>query len=196
MKEINLAVFASGAGSNAQAIINYFQGHALIKTSLIITTNPQAGVVIVGEKYHIPVKVFGRQEWSDENTVTHYLDNFKIDYLILAGFLKLIPDFLITKYCNKILNIHPSLLPMFGGVGMYGDFVHQAVFDSLETETGVTIHIVDNQYDNGDIVFQKKCKVSVGKDTVEDIKRNVRSMELHYYPRVIESFVMDQLHFK
>jgi phosphoribosylglycinamide formyltransferase-1 len=179
----NLAIFASGAGSNAQSIIGYFNEHQDIRVSLVVTNKSDAGVIWVAEQAGIQVKVINKEDFLSDSLAKD-LKNAGIDWIILAGFLWRIPTALINAYPNHILNIHPALLPKFGGKGMYGRFVHEAVLASGEKESGISIHFVDGHYDNGDLVFQAKCPV-LPNDTPETLAKRVQELEhAHYAPNI------------
>lgn len=182
-----LAIFASGTGSNAKKIIAYFQDHPLIRVALVVSNNPEAGVLTIAREAGIPVKVVAKGE-TGEAAFIEALQQQGITTIILAGWLKLIPESLIGTFPGKILNIHPALLPAYGGKGMYGMHVHKAVAAAGEKESGITIHLVDEQYDKGQILFQKACSLEPGDDA-DTIARKVLALEHKYYPAVIESFL-------
>ena len=156
---MNIAVFASGKGSNADNICSYFKGHPAIKISLIVSDRKAAGVFDVAKKHQIPSLYINRESWNDQDKVIATLGDYNIDLIVLAGFLKLIPPTLIQAFNGHIINIHPALLPSYGGAGMYGHHVHEAVHKAGEKETGITIHFVDEHYDHGDIIFQAKMRI-------------------------------------
>lgn len=182
-----IAILASGEGSNAEQIVRYFREKTLDATFLIISNKTDAGVVRRATNLHIPIEIFLYQQFVS-GEVTERLRTFNPDLIVLAGFLLKIPDDMVALFPNKILNIHPALLPKFGGRGMYGMHVHQAVKEQGETETGITIHLVNEHYDEGKIVFQKAVAI-VPSDTAEDISAKVRVLELQYYPAVIHNFL-------
>lgn len=182
-----IAILASGEGSNAEQIVRYFREKTLDATFLIISNKTDAGVVRRATNLHIPIEIFLYQQFVS-GEVTERLRTFNPDLIVLAGFLLKIPDDMVALFPNKILNIHPALLPKFGGRGMYGIHVHQAVKEQGETETGITIHLVNEHYDEGKIVFQKAVAI-VPSDTAEDISAKVRVLELQYYPVVIHNFL-------
>jgi phosphoribosylglycinamide formyltransferase-1 len=186
--ETNISIFASGAGSNAQKIIDYFRNHQSIKLSLIVCNNPEAGVLKIAVKEDIPSIIIEKEKFFLGN---HYIDELKqnkIGFIVLAGFLWKLPAGLIQAFPNRIINIHPALLPNHGGKGMYGDKVHAAVIAAGEKESGITIHYVDELYDNGDIIFQAKCDVLPG-DTPGTLAQRIHSLEHQYYPKCIEEVV-------
>lgn len=180
----NLALFASGSGTNAENIICCFKDRKDIKVSLVATNNPNSYVVKRAEKHNIATTVFSR-EMLRNGEVLKILKEHDIDYIILAGFLLLVPKDLVNAYTGKIINIHPALLPKFGGKGMYGDNVHRAVLESKESETGITIHLVNENFDSGDIIFQARCVIDED-DTLDSIAEKVHKLEYLHYPKVIE----------
>jgi phosphoribosylglycinamide formyltransferase-1 len=183
---LRIAVFASGAGTNAQKIIDYFKDSALAKVSLVGCNKPGAGVISIAEKKGIPVLLIEKERFFRGDGYVPYLQKEKIDFIVLAGFLWKIPQTLINVYPKRIVNIHPALLPKFGGKGMYGQYVHEAVLNAGEVESGITIHYVDEQYDSGDVIFQTACPVLPG-DKPEDIAQRIHQLEHAHYPRVIEA---------
>ena len=181
----HLAIFASGAGSNAQQIINYFRNSELAKIELIVCNKPGAGVVAVAEKENIPVQMVEKERFFRGDGYLPELQKAKTDLIILAGFLWKIPQILVDTYPRRIINIHPALLPKYGGKGMYGQYVHEAILNAGEMESGITIHYVDEHYDNGDIIFQTACPVLDG-DSAEDLAQRIHQLEHLHYPMVIE----------
>jgi phosphoribosylglycinamide formyltransferase-1 len=184
-----IAIFASGAGSNAKKIIEYFANHAAIQVALIVCNKPGAGVLAVAAHHNIPTLLIEKEQFFRGNAYIDELRAAHIDFLILAGFLWKIPPALIQAYTNKIINIHPALLPKYGGKGMYGQFVHEAVLAAQEAESGITVHIVDELYDHGQMIFQISCPVMPG-DTATMLAQRIHALEHRYYPEVIEQFVM------
>jgi len=180
-----IAVFASGAGSNAQKIIDHFKGSNRIKVALIVCNNPSAGVLKIAEKEKIPVLHIEKEKFFRGNAYVDELNERNIDFIVLAGFLWKLPDALVKTFANRIINIHPALLPNYGGKGMYGNNVHAAVIAAAEKESGITIHYVDEHYDNGDIILQVKCPVLSG-DTPDSLARRIHILEHEHYPKVIE----------
>lgn len=179
-----IALFASGSGSNAEKIAVYFADNAEVDVSLVVSNNPKAGVIERSRRLHIPVVLFDRTTFYSTDKITQLLLNQKIDLIVLAGFMWLMPTDLVRAFPDKIVNIHPALLPKFGGKGMYGHFVHEAVAAAGETESGITIHYVNERYDEGQIIFQATCPVS-STDTPDDIARNVQVLEHTHYPSII-----------
>jgi phosphoribosylglycinamide formyltransferase 1 len=190
---INIAIFASGTGSNARKIIDYFATHPHIQVALILTNNPKAMVTEVARQSGIPVAVFTREEFYQSDQVLHTLEQRQIQWVILAGFLWLVPDNLTQQYSNRIINIHPALLPKFGGKGMYGMRVHQAVIENKETHTGITIHLVNEKYDEGEVLFQATCVVEPG-DTAEEVAHKVQILEHRHFPEVIEKVILNNVY--
>jgi phosphoribosylglycinamide formyltransferase-1 len=186
MKQI--AIFASGAGSNAARIIDHFRHHATIKISLIVCNKSGAGVLSIAEKEGIPTLLLEKERFFRGDAYVEELRERKIDFLVLAGFLWKIPTNLVKAYNGNILNIHPALLPKYGGKGMYGQFVHEAVIQAKETATGITIHYVDELYDHGHIVFQAHFPVEAN-DTPESLAQKVHTLEHEHYPRIIEQVI-------
>lgn len=185
----NIAIFASGTGSNARKIVEHFQSSADIKVSLIVSNKSTAPVLQMAADYEIPTLVLKRQEFYETENILKKLHAYNVDYLILAGFLWLIPKYLVQSFENQIVNIHPALLPKYGGAGMYGMNVHRAVKAAGETESGMTIHFVNEKYDEGAIFFQAKCLLEEN-DTPEDIASKVLALEHEYFPKVIESIIL------
>lgn len=188
MKKTNLAIFASGSGTNAENIAQYFQNHPNIEVKLILTNNPKAGVVQRANQLKIDCLTFNREDFYKTNRVLSVLEQYQTDWIILAGFLWLVPQALISHYKNKIINIHPALLPKYGGKGMYGQRVHEAVIENNEVESGITIHTIDEEYDKGSIVFQITCPVN-RDDTAETLANRIHHLEYEHYPKVIENLV-------
>ncbi|HET6245457.1 MAG: phosphoribosylglycinamide formyltransferase [Bacteroidetes bacterium] len=186
---MRIGIFASGTGSNAQKIIDYFKNkNPDIIVSLIVCNNPNAKVLEVAKKHGIKSLLITKVEFNSQEFL-HTLENHaKLDLIVLAGFLWLIPKEFIRKFKGKIINIHPALLPGFGGKGMYGMAVHKAVKESGNKETGITIHYVNENFDEGEIIFQAKCSIKE-KDTPESIALKIQKMEHKHYPRIIESLV-------
>ncbi len=183
-----LALFASGSGSNAEVMIRHFKNHPNIQVELVLTNNATAGVIERAQKLEVRTKYFTRQQFRESEPILQALRQHEITHIVLAGFLLQIPTSLIQEYPSRIINIHPSLLPKFGGKGMYGMKVHEAVKQSGEIETGITIHEVNEHYDDGRVLFQAKCKVEA-TDTPEQIARNIQALEHHHFPLVIEKWI-------
>jgi len=184
----HIAIFASGRGSNAQAIIDYFKENATIKVALIVTNNKTAGVIQIAKDNRIPFDIISPPELKVEEEILDLLEVYQIDLIVLAGFLLLVPAYLINAYPNKIINIHPALLPKYGGKGMYGMKVHEAVIANKETETGITIHYVNEKYDEGEYIAQFRCHVEPS-DSAESIASKIHQLEHEHYPKVIEKIL-------
>jgi phosphoribosylglycinamide formyltransferase-1 len=183
-----IALFASGAGTNAQKIIEFFEGNKEISVGLIVCNKPGAGVLNIASASHIDVLLIDKEEFFRGNGYVDKLKNARIDFIVLAGFLWKIPQTMIDAYRNKIINIHPALLPKYGGKGMYGSKVHEAVIAAGEKESGITIHYVDEQYDNGDVIFQATCAV-LQNDTADSLAAKIHKLEHENFPRVVEECV-------
>ena len=181
----NIAIFASGSGSNAENIIKYFQNSDLFRFPLIISNRADAFVHERAKKLKVNSVTFKKSEFETGEAVLEVLREYNIDAVVLAGFLLKVPELLINEFPDKIINIHPALLPKFGGKGMYGDHVHRAVRASGERESGITIHFVNRHYDDGNIIFQAKCIVEPA-DSCEDIAQKVHALEYEHFPKVIE----------
>ena len=187
-----IAIFASGAGSNAQKIIEPFRGSEESAVSLVLCNKPEAGVLQIAEKEGIPSLIIEKEKFFRGDAYTGELRKAGIEFIILAGFLWKIPQALIRAYPEKIVNIHPALLPQYGGKGMYGHHVHQAVIDHHEKESGITIHYVDEHYDHGDIIFQAKCPV-LETDTADTLAGRIHQLEHQHYPAVIQQLLQSKI---
>jgi phosphoribosylglycinamide formyltransferase-1 len=187
-KQKSIAIFASGGGSNAAKIIAHFQGSATARVALVVCNKPGAGVLDIAGAQGVPTLLLRRQEFYETHAVLDALAHHGVDFIVLAGFLWLVPAYLVQAFPRKIVNIHPALLPKFGGKGMYGMNVHEAVRAAGETETGISIHWVNERYDEGDIIFQARCPVSP-QDSAADIARKVLELEHAHFPLVIENLV-------
>ena len=181
----NLVIFASGSGSNAENIIRYFAEKPGFRVKKIYCNVPDAYVLERAKKYNVPTQVFNRAEFRNPDIILRQLQEEGTDFIILAGFLWLVPDCITTAYPNRIVNIHPALLPAYGGKGMYGHHVHEAVLAAGEKESGITIHYVNEHYDSGDIIFQATCPV-LPDDTPDTLAARVHELEYAHFPRVIE----------
>ena len=186
MKKI--AIFASGSGTNAENIIKYFRKAEQNVDFIILSNNPKAKVLERAKQLEVQSFTFDKKDLYENGRVLEILQNFDPDLIVLAGFLWLIPDDLIKSYPNRIINIHPALLPKYGGKGMYGDKVHQAVLQNKEQFSGITIHYINNEYDKGMIIFQSQCPVNED-DTVETLAKKIHELEYKYYPQVIENLL-------
>lgn len=183
-----IAIFASGSGSNAQKIMEHFKKSTEAEVTLVLTNNPDAYVLQRADNFEIPSHIFDRNEFYHTENIIDLLKNLEIDLIVLAGFLWLIPKRLIAEYPGRIINIHPAILPKFGGKGMYGDHVHHAVMAAGEPEGGITIHYVDENYDEGEYIYQAKYRIEPG-DNLEMVKFKGQQLEHLHYPRVVESII-------
>ena len=186
-----LAIFASGSGSNAENIIQYFAQKPQFCVKSVFCNVPDAYVLERAKKYRIPSFVFNREEFRNPDKVFRQLQEQEIDFIVLAGFLWLMPSFITSAWPNKIVNIHPALLPAYGGKGMYGHHVHEAVIAAGEKESGITIHYVNDHYDQGAIIFQAKCPV-LPTDTPDDLAARVHELEYRYFPQIIAETILKQ----
>jgi phosphoribosylglycinamide formyltransferase 1 len=186
----NIAIFASGGGSNALKIIEHFHESEDIKVALVISNRSDAGVLSIAAAYGIPFLVIEKKYFHNSQTFLEDLKSVDIQYIVLAGFLLLVPDYLVKAF--PIVNIHPALLPKYGGKGMHGQHVHEAVKAANETESGITIHVVNERYDEGEILFQATCQL-LPEDTATDIGRKVLALEHAHFPRIIEQWVHGQI---
>ena len=184
-KMTRIALFASGSVTNVENIANYFNGRTTAKPACVLCNNPDAFVLERAKRLGLESMTFNRTDFNDGKKIMEYLAKHDIDMIVLAGFLWLVPQYLIDAYPSRIVNIHPALLPKFGGKGMYGMHVHEAVKQSGETETGITIHLIDGNYDKGSTVFQAKVAIDPS-DSPDDIANKVHALEYKYYPEVIE----------
>ena len=185
-----ISIFASGSGTNAQKIMEKFQDQPTISVRLVLSNNPDAYILSRARQFHIPTLTFSRPELYQSNHIMDILSVQGIDYIVLAGFLWLIPAYILKAYPNRIVNIHPALLPNYGGKGMYGRRVHEAVIAAGEKESGISIHYVNEKYDDGEIIFQAKCPVESG-DTPETLAARILELEHEHYPEVIEKVGLD-----
>jgi phosphoribosylglycinamide formyltransferase-1 len=183
-----IAIFASGSGSNAQKIMEHFKRHNDAEVVIVMTNNPQAYVLQRADNFEIPSHIFTRKEFYETDDVIRLLKNLNVDLIVLAGFLLLVPQSLLKAFPNKIINLHPALLPKYGGKGMYGDNVHKAILADKEEESGITIHFVNENFDEGEIIHQSKFKIEPD-DTLEMIKFKGQQLEHHHFPRVVESLL-------
>lgn len=187
---VNIAILASGSGTNAENIIRYFSQHDTIKVSLVISNKHDAYVLQRASNLQVDAITISAKEWKDEQQVSAILDRYEIDFLVLAGYLLLIPSWLVKRYAGKIVNIHPALLPSYGGKGMYGDHVHNAVIAAGDRESGITIHHVNEHYDQGDVIFQARCPVYPA-DTPQTLATRIHELEYRHFPEVIEKVIME-----
>ena len=184
----NIAVLASGNGTNAENIIRYFQDSESVHIGLVLTNRETAFVMERARCLNVPSVYIPKEEWKEGMSVLALLRDRKIDFIVLAGFLARVPDCILHAYPNKIINIHPSLLPKFGGKGMYGNRVHEAVVAAGEKESGITIHYINEHFDEGKIIRQYKCPIWPG-ETAEQVAEKVHALEYEYYPQVIAELI-------
>lgn len=184
----HLAIFASGSGSNAENIAHYFTNDPDIEVSLIVSNKRDAYVHERAAELGIPSYTFSKAEFDDGSLILETLSEYKIDFIVLAGFLLKVSQPILNAYPNRMINVHPALLPKFGGKGMYGDNVHRAVVDAGETESGITIHYVNENYDEGSIIFQATCEVNP-EDDADAVAEKVHELEYRHFPRVIDEVV-------
>ena len=186
---INVAVFASGEGSNAENLFKHFAGDTRIRFKLVVTNNDEAGIVAKAEHYKKNIHIISKTALENyTEQIIEFLKLESIDLIVLAGFLLKIPEGMVKAFPNKIINIHPALLPKFGGKGMYGMHVHRAVIAAGEKESGITIHFVDEEYDHGTYILQAKCVVADG-DTADSLRKKVAALEMEYFPKAIEQLL-------
>jgi phosphoribosylglycinamide formyltransferase-1 len=183
---MNIAILASGAGSNAANIIQHFKNSS-VQIKLIACNNPNAGVFQIAKDNQIDSLLLTKENFKTSDQFVNELQKREIDLVILAGFLWLVPSNLVAAFENKIINIHPALLPKFGGKGMYGHFVHEAVYEAKEKESGITIHLVNEEFDKGEILFQAKANIE--NCSSHEIEQKVRALEIEYFPKAIENFI-------
>ena len=180
-----IAIFASGAGTNAQKIIDHFRNNKSIKVALILCNKPNAGVLTIAQKERIPCVIIEKENFFSGDHYLNILKEKKIDFLVLAGFLWMLPAELIKTYPGKIINIHPALLPKYGGKGMFGNHIHEEVIKNKEKESGITIHFADEMYDHGQIIFQAKCIIEKN-ETAESLAKKIHELEYKNFPKTIE----------
>ena len=181
----NIAIFASGSGSNAENIIRYFQKNDSVQVSLVLSNKSDAYVLERAHRLGVPSNVFPKEDWIAGDEILAILQEYRIDFVVLAGFLVRVPDLLLHAYPDKIINIHPALLPKYGGKGMYGDRVHEAVVAAGEKESGITIHYINEHYDEGNTIFQATCPV-LSTDSPDDVAKKVHALEYEHFPQIIE----------
>lgn len=183
-----IAIFASGSGSNAQKIMEHFKRSSEAEVVLILTNNPQAYVLQRADNFEVPSHIFTRHEFYQTDDVIKLLKNLQVDLIVLAGFLWLVPIPLLKAFPNRIINLHPALLPKYGGAGMYGDHVHKAILANKEEESGITIHFVNEEFDEGEIIHQSKFRIDPD-DTLEMVKFKGQQLEHQHFPRVVENLL-------
>jgi phosphoribosylglycinamide formyltransferase-1 len=183
-----IVVFASGSGTNAENLITYFNNSDLASVVLVLTNNPQAKVLERAKQFKVSALSFNKIAFTENDDVLSILRSSNPDLIVLAGFLWKFPENILHEFPNKVINIHPALLPKYGGKGMYGMFVHETVVKNKEPETGITIHYVNEHYDEGAIIFQTKCNVSP-MDSAEDVANKIHQLEMEHFPKVVESLL-------
>lgn len=189
MTRFRIAIFASGDGSNAENIIRFFSGHPHIDVAVLMSNNPDAFALERASKLNVKAVVFNKQQFRESNEVLDWLTKDGITHIVLAGFLWLIPPNILEAFPDRIINVHPALLPQYGGKGMFGLKVHEAVHKNGDKESGITIHLVNPRYDEGRILFQEYCRV-FSTDRIDEIADKVHALEYKYYPGVIEHWIM------
>ncbi len=190
MEKARIAILASGSGTNAEAIMKHFAGSNEISIVLLLSNNPKAYALERARRFGVTTHVFSREEFRSASSVLQTLEHHRVTHIVLAGFLLLVPPSIIKAFPDRIVNIHPALLPSYGGKGMYGERVHQAVKAAGDPVTGITIHLVNEKFDDGKILFQASCPVLVN-DTPEQIAEKVHRLEHQHFPAVIEKWVLD-----
>ena len=184
----NIAIFASGSGTNAENIIRYFSSSMYARVAVVISNKSDAGVHSRAAASGIPSFTFSNANFKEATPILNKLADYNIDFIALAGFMSIVPLAIVNIYWSRIINIHPALLPKYGGKGMYGNYVHEAIVAAKETKTGITIHYVNEQYDEGTIIFQTECAV-LPTDTAEDVATKVHDLEYKHYPYIIETLL-------
>lgn len=190
MKKVNVAVFVSGGGTNCENLITYFKDSEQVNIALVISNKADAYALVRAERHGVPTAVVPKVELPDEQKLLSLLRNYDIQFIVLAGFLPLIPDYLINAFPKRIINLHPALLPKFGGKGMWGHHVHEAVKAAGETETGMTVHYVTPVCDGGEIIAQFRVSLSPS-DSVDDIAEKEHLLEMQYFPNVVEKVLRE-----
>lgn len=193
---VNVAIFASGSGTNAENLIKHFAGSKEVKIKLVITNKAEAGIVKRAETYKKNIQIVSKEALNNyTGQLIDFLQTEGVDLIVLAGFLLKIPEKLVKAFPKRIINIHPALLPKHGGQGMYGQHVHKAVIGAKDTESGISIHFVDEEYDRGEIILQAKCRVEE-IDTHETLARKIHELEYFYLPRAVEKVINEIKHAK
>ncbi len=195
LENIQIAIFASGNGTNAENIISHLKNISNLHVSLIVSDKENAGIHEVAFKNNIPIFVIPKSDINIGDEMLKQLKSHQIDFIVLAGYLKKVPVNILQTFNRNVINIHPALLPNYGGKGMYGKYVHEAVISNKETESGITIHYVDEIYDNGEIILQEKCSITE-TDTAETLAEKIHQLEYAYYPEVIASLLKTKINVK
>lgn len=188
---VNIAIFVSGSGSNCENIIRYFQTNEQVNTALVVSNRSDAYALTRAKNLNVPSVVLPKADFNNEEKVLKLMSDHRIDFIVLAGFLLMIPDWLIAAYRHRMINLHPALLPKFGGIGMYGHHVHEAVHKANETETGMTVHWVSNVCDGGEIIAQFRTPITAD-DTPDDIAEKEHILEMEHFPQVIEAVLKQE----
>lgn len=189
MTKTNIAIFASGSGTNCENIIRYFANHDSICVAVVLCNKADAGALERAKRLGVPAIYLNKEGFNSHQQMSALLSQYDVNFIVLAGFLLMVPDFLIKEFHHRMINIHPALLPKYGGKGMYGHHVHEAVVANKEKESGITIHIVDQYYDKGTTLFQAKCELS-DEDTPDTVAEKIHVLEQEYFPKVIEKAVL------
>ena len=192
MEQKRIAIFASGSGSNCENLIRYFKDSEMVRCALVVSNKSDAYVLERAQRLGVPTAVMPKAQLNDPEAMLPLLKKYDIDFIVLAGFLPLVPNFLLDAFPRRIVNLHPALLPKYGGKGMWGHHVHEAVKEAGETETGMTVHWVTPVCDGGDIIAQYKCEIAPS-DTVDDIAEKEHQLEMRYFPEVVERIIREEL---
>lgn len=192
MEQKRIAIFASGSGSNCENLIRYFEGSDVVECALVVSNKADAYVLERAQRLGVPTAVMPKAQLNDPEAMLPLLKKYDIAFIVLAGFLPLVPNFIIEAFPRRIVNLHPALLPKYGGKGMWGHHVHEAVKAAGETETGMTVHWVTPVCDGGDIIAQYKCEIAPS-DSVEDIAEKEHQLEMRYFPEVVERIIREEL---
>ena len=187
----NIAIFVSGSGTNCENIIRHFSNHKQINVALVLSNRPDAYAIVRAQRLGVQTAIVSKAEFNDEQTMSAILEAYRIDFIVLAGFLLMVPSFLIRQYDHRMLNLHPALLPKHGGKGMYGHYVHEAVKAAGDTETGMTVHWVSDVCDGGEIIAQFSTPLSPD-DTPDDIAHKEHLLEMEHFPRIIEKAILEK----
>ncbi|WP_314962293.1 phosphoribosylglycinamide formyltransferase [Prevotella pallens] len=188
---VNIAIFVSGSGSNCENIIQYFQNNKQANIALVVSNRSDAYALVRAQRLNVPTKVLPKADFNNQEMVMKLMVDYRIDFIVLAGFLLMIPDWLISAYQHRMINLHPALLPKFGGIGMYGHYVHEAVRKANETETGMTVHWVSPVCDGGEIIAQFRTPITPD-DTPDDIAAKEHVLEMKHFPQVIEAILKQE----
>ena len=188
---VNIAIFVSGSGSNCENILQYFQNNKQANIALVVSNRSDAYALVRAQRLNVPTKVLPKAEFNNQEMVMKLMADYRIDFIVLAGFLLMIPDWLISAYQHRMINLHPALLPKFGGIGMYGHYVHEAVRKANETETGMTVHWVSPVCDGGEIIAQFRTPITPD-DTPDDIAAKEHVLEMKHFPQVIEAILKQE----